>query len=46
MMALIISNEETNDIVEITKFLGKFDLLRCVVETIKKRSKRTKEWIS
>ena len=46
MMALIISNEETIDIVKITKFLGKFDLLICVIETIKKRSKRTKEWVS
>ena len=45
--ALIISNEEMNDLIKVIKPLeGSGLLIRVVSETIKKWSKRTKRWIS
>ena len=45
--ALIISNEEMNDMIKVIKSLEESgSLIRVVSETIKKLSKRTKRWIS
>ena len=44
--ALIISNEEMNDLIKVIKSLEESGLLiRVVSKTIKKWSKRTKRWI-